>query len=237
MEIPREYIDNFTRVINALSDDAKKKLSKALEGIDATDLETLRAEIIAVMDAILMPYTDNAAAVAATFYDGLRELFGISDGFYALSESLRRSETTAAAVTAYTAAVPELNDELKRQLYKQVGYEVKRAANECMAYNAKRDPQKPKWARVPKYTPVEYRPWSKELGVTHNKQLAETGTCEFCTMLASRGFAYHTEETASHAHDRCDCVIVASWDKDNPAVQGYDPDALYREWKDLKDKG
>jgi len=237
VEIPREYIDNFSKVINAISDDAKKKLSKALENIKADDLETLRSEILAVMDVILSPYTDNAAAVAATFYDGLREWFGISDGFYALSNSMRSAETTATAVTAYTAAVPELNDELKRQLYKQVGYEVKRAANECMAYNAKRDPKKPKWARVPKYTPVEYRPWSKELGVTHNKQLAETGTCEFCTMLASRGFSYHTAETASHAHDRCDCVIVASWDKDNPAVQGYDPDALYREWKDLKDKG
>lgn len=237
MEIPRAYIDNFNTVINKLSDDAKKKLSIALDKVDASDFYAMREEIIAIMEAILMPYTDNAAAVAATFYDGLRELFGISDGFYALSESMRRSETTAAAVTTYTSMAPELNDELKRQLYKQVGYEIKRAANECMAYNAVRDPKKPKWARVPKYTPTVYKPWSKESGVTHNKQLAQSGTCEFCTMLASRGFAYHTEETASHAHDRCDCVIVPSWDKGNPAVQGYDPDALYREWKDLEDNG
>lgn len=236
MEIPREYIDNFTRVINAISDDAKDKLSKALERIDATDLDALRTEIIAVMDLILAPYTDNAAAVAATFYDGLREWFGISDGFYALSESMRSANTTSSAVMAYTDKFPELDEKLKGQLFKQVGYEIKRAANECMEYNARRDPLKPKWARVPKYTPVDYVPWSKERGVTHNKQLNETGTCEFCTMLASRGFAYHTAETASHAHDGCDCVIVASWDKSNPSVQGYDPGRLYEEWKDLTRK-
>lgn len=236
MEIPREYIDNFTKVINAISDDAKKKLTKALEGIQADDLETLRTEIIAVMDLILAPYTDNAASVAATFYDGLREWFGISDGFYALSDSRRSTATTASAVMAYTEKFPKLDEDLKGQLYKQIGYEVKRAANECMEYNAKRDPLKPKWARVPKYTPVVYKPWSKERGVTHNKQLEAAGTCPYCLMLASRGFAYHTAETASHTHDGCDCVIVSSWDKSNPAVQGYDTDRLYKEWKDLASK-
>lgn len=228
MEIPREYIDNFTRVINALSDDAKKKLSKALEGIDATDLETLRAEIIAVMDLILAPYTDNAAAVAATFYDGLREYQGIADGFYALSESMRQYETTAGAVYTYTEKHPQLDDELMRQLERQVGYEIKRAANECVAFNSKRDPLKPKWARVPKFTPTTYAPWSGKPGVTHNKELAQSGTCLFCTMLASRGFAYQSQETASHAHDGCDCTIVPSWKK--ATIKGYDPDALYDEW-------
>lgn len=228
MEIPREYIDNFTRVVNAISDDAKKKLKKALEGINATDLEQLRAEIIAVMDLILTPYTDNAAAVAATFYDGLRDLFGISDGFYAISESMRQYETTAGAVYAYTEKHPQLDDELVRQLTKQVGYEIKRATNECIAFNAQRDPKPAKWARVPKFTPTTYAPWSGKPGVTHNKELAQSGTCMFCTMLASRGFAYQSQETASHAHDGCDCVIVPSWRK--TSIKGYDPNALYDEW-------
>lgn len=228
MEIPREYIDNFSKVINALSDDAKKKLSCALENIHADDLETLRTEILRVMDLILTPYTDNAAAVAATFYDGLREYQGIADDFYALSNSMRQYGTTAGAVYTYTEKHPQLDDDLKKLLTSQIGYEIKRAANECIAYNAARDPRKPKWARVPEYTPTVYAPWSKKQGVTHNKQLAEHGTCMFCIMLASRGFAYQRQETASHAHDNCDCVIVPGWK--NVTIQGYDKDALYNEW-------
>ena len=230
MEIPREYIDNFTKVINALSDDAKKKLARALESIRADDLETLRTEILRVMDFILTPYTDNAAAVAATFYDGLREYQGIADDFYALSNSMRQYGTTAGAVYTYTKKHPQLDDELKRQLTKQVGYEIKRAANECMAYNAKRDPKRPMYARVPEYTPTIYAPWSKESGVTHNKQLSSHGTCMFCELLASRGFAYHSEETASHAHDDCDCVIVPSWR--SVTVKGYDPKKYEKKYTD-----
>ena len=58
-----------------------------------------------------------------------------------------------------------------------------------------------------------------------------TGTCMFCTMLASRGFVYHSADTASHAHPDCNCRIVPSWDKKNPAVEGYDPDKYYDMWK------
>ena len=54
-------------------------------------------------------------------------------------------------------------------------------------------------------------------------------TCSFCIMLASRGFVYHSESTASHAHANCDCRITPSWDK-SPTAQGYDPDAYYDEW-------
>lgn len=229
--IPRAYLDNFNGVIHALSDDAKAKLAKALERVDASNIDDLRTELIAILEAILLPYTDNAAAVAAVFYDGLRAYEGLSDGFYAISQSMRQTSTTAAAVHVFTEKHPELDDILKRQLAMQVGYEIKRATNMCIEYNAKRDPARPRWARVPEYTPTVYKPWSKEPGVTHNKELAATGTCMYCTMLASRGFAYHSAETASHTHDDCDCVVVPGFDK-LTKVEGYDPDALYREWKD-----
>jgi hypothetical protein len=41
---------------------------------------------------------------------------------------------------------------------------------------------------------------------------------------------YHSEETASHAHANCNCVITPSWDK-SPLAQGYDPDKYYDMWK------
>lgn len=227
--IPRAYLDNFNEVIKALSDDAKAKLEKALERVDASNIDALRSELIAILEAILQPYTDNAAAIAAVFYDGLRAYEGIADGFYALSDSRRSPYTTVGAVYAYTQKHDTLDDVLKRQLVKQVGYEIKLATNECIEYNAKRDPLEPRWARVPQYTPVTYKPWSKEKGVTHNKELAAKGTCLFCDLLASRGFDYHSKETASHAHDDCDCVIVPGFKKDTK-VEGYNKEKYENEY-------
>lgn len=228
--IPRSYIDNFTKAVNALSDDGKQKLAKALEQLDETVTYDVLVEI---METLLGPYTDSAAAVAATFYDGLREWFGIDDGFYATSEGMRVPYITEGTVSKVmdgkNAAI--LTDEMQAVLLDQVDYEVRRTANLTIERNAKRDPLKPKYARVPSVTPEMYAPWSKKRGVTHNKFLAETGTCMFCTMLASRGFAYHTAETASHSHPGCDCRIVPSWDKNNPSVEGYDKDLYYDMWK------
>lgn len=91
----------------------------------------------------------------------------------------------------------------------EVDRETRKAANTCMARNAERDSTKPKWARVPQ---------GKD-------------TCPTCLMLASRGFAYNSKDAAEHSHPNCDCVVVCSWDKKNPALEGYDPDEYYDRWK------
>lgn len=214
MVIPREYIDNFTRVINLASGDAQARLARALESVVIDDIATARDEIIAIMDTILGPYTDNVAAVAAAFYDGLREMSGAKAEYTAEAVSNRNPDATAGAVRAFMETQVEGKpfSELENLLLQRADYEVKRAANECVAHNARKDPARPKWARVP----------------------SGVDTCQFCIMLASRGFAYQSEETASHAHANCDCRIVPSWDK-SPAVQGYDPDLYYDMWKHPED--
>ena len=229
-EIPRSYIDNFTKAVNVLSGDAQKKLAKALEKVDETVTYDMLVEIV---ETVLGPYTDNAAAVAAAFYDALREWFGIDDGFMATSEGMRVPYITEGTVAKVMDGndVAQLTTDMQTALLDQVDYEMRRTANLTIERNAKRDPLKPKYARVPSVTPEVYEPWSKKRGVTHNKFLAETGTCMFCTMLASRGFAYHSADTASHSHPGCDCRIVPSWDKQSPAVEGYDPELYYDMWK------
>ena len=86
-------------------------------------------------------------------------------------------------------------------------------------FTAEKDPSKPKYARVP-----------------------QGRTCAFCTMLASRGFAYWSEESAggrgnSYHHD-CDCRIVPSWGETH--IEGYDParlKAMYQAAKQAAGKG
>lgn len=208
--IPRRYVENFTRTVNGISADARRRLGAALERISVDDIAAARDEIIAVMDALLGPYTDNVAAVAAVFYDGLRAQAGISDGFEAQADSRRNPEATAGAVRAFmqTQVDGQPFEVLENLLEDRADYEIKRAANECVAHNAKIDPKRPKYARVP--TGAE--------------------TCMFCIMLASRGFVYSTEEMASHAHANCDCRLVPGFDG-YTSVEGYDPDLYYDMWK------
>lgn len=62
-------------------------------------------------------------------------------------------------------------------------------------------------------------------------------TCDWCLMLASRGFVYYTEgDAAAGSHMHCDCLCVPGRGGDtfNDAtqVEGYDPDALYQAWRE-----
>lgn len=81
----------------------------------------------------------------------------------------------------------------------------------------------------------------EESAKKHGKKFARvpTGatTCEWCTMLASRGFVYASEKSAGGGlyhgtemdayHSFCDCQIVVS---DDDSVEGYDPSIYYDEY-------
>lgn len=212
MQIPRSYIENYSKALNIVSSKARAALADALMKVDYTaDVASIRNAVIAIMLPACGASAIMAARLAAEFYNGLRARFGIDDGFMALVDSRREPEATEGAIRAFA---DKLDDSIpnvaafQQLCADRIDYETRKAANECVAYNAKNDPKKPRWARIP--TGAE--------------------TCEFCIMLASRGFVYHSEETASHAHAHCDCRVVPSWDK-SPLVQGYDPDKYYDMWK------
>ena len=214
MKIPRSYLENYSRALNVVSDRARTQLVDALERIDYTaDVASIREAVIAIMQPACGASSTMAARIAADFYDGLRARFGIADGFMAEVDSLREPDATDGAIRAFAQALVDgkPHEQFIGKCVDRIDYETRRAANECMAYNARRDPKKPRWARIP--TGAE--------------------TCKFCIMLASRGFVYHSEETASHAHAHCDCRVVPSWDK-SPTAQGYDPDAYYKQWREMQ---
>lgn len=211
MQIPRSYVENYSKALNVVSDRARAQLVDTLARVDYTaDVADVRNAVIAIMQQACGASSTMAARLAADFYDGLRARFGIDDGYMAEVDSRREPEATEGAVRAFAQ---DLVDEKPVEQFigkcaDRIDYETRRAANECMAHNARRDPRKPKWARVP----------------------VGSETCSFCIMLASRGFAYQNEDTASHAHANCDCRVIVSWDK-SPSAQGYDPDKYYEMWK------
>lgn len=211
-DIPRAYVDGFTRAINRVSEGARKGLADALASIDMSqDVATVREQVIAAMQIWCGGATDQAAVLAAAFYDGLREIeLGAPMG--AVASSGRNPDATDGAVRAFAQKLVDGRpDEFVALCLERLDYETKVAANEAVLINGHRDSRRPRYARVP--------------------DGAET--CDFCLMLASRGFVYQSEAAASHAHSGCDCRTVPSWG--TRGVEGYDPRAIYGRWQDAID--
>ena len=229
--IPRAALDYVTEQINGLSADAQAKVLKVLQALDwkpddADNVAACRQAVVEALASIMPTYTDAAAQASADFYDASREMM-VGEPLGAQAISGYDPRKTEGAVRSFVRFVLEDRVEaFNDQVLQRIDYETKRAAGTSMIENGKRDPLKPRYARVP------------------------TGpeTCAFCIMLASRGFVYHTEGTAGavdHYHANCDCRIVCGWDTyasgvsrrraADVEVEGYDMDALYDQYvEDLR---
>lgn|GEM_PF-3006524 len=83
-------------------------------------------------------------------------------------------------------------------------------AHRTIMQNAASDKSRPRFARVP----------------------VGADTCEFCVMLASRGFVYATKKSAGELgqyHSNCRCLIAPGWG-DPPRVEGYDPEKYFEQF-------
>lgn len=213
MEIPRSLLDELSAEVNALSGAAQAQATIALNNLfaewDGNDYDALRTAAIALLETILGAYTDLSAARAAESYDAMRAAQAVGGTYAAIADSRRRPGATQGALYAMTKTLEQTQsvDRFRAEVLDRVDTEVRRAANQCIAHNAGRDPKKPRYARVP---------------------VGET--CGFCLMLASFGYQYTSEEAASHAHRHCNCRVVPSFG--DAEVSGYDPDAMYGRYND-----
>jgi hypothetical protein len=211
-EIPRAYIDRFTQAINQLSDESRAMLAEELAGIDMSqDVATIRDQAIEIMQKWCGGATDMVALLAAEFYSGLREI-EIGEASTPLALSGRVPEATSESVRAFAQHVVDGDPQGFVDLcLERLDYEMRVSAANTVIENGRRDRRKPKYARVP--TGAE--------------------TCDFCLMLASRGYVYSSEVGASHTHNGCDCRVVPSWG--GSKVEGYDPKAIKERWQDAID--
>lgn len=210
--IPRAYVDNMTRAVNQLSEAAQRELADRLAKVDFDQpVAKVREQVIAIMQAICGGSTDLAAMLAAEFYDGLRE-YEIGERMGAVAVSGRVPAATDGAVRAFAEKLVDGEPEQFVTLCQErVDYEIKRATAESVLGNGMRDRDKPRYARVP----------------------TGSETCDYCLMLASRGFVYRSLAAASHFHSGCDCRVVPSWEAHE--VEGYDPEELYARWQEAVD--
>lgn len=207
--IPRSYIENYSKTLNLASEKARESLVVALTQLDySRPVAEIRDAVISIMQVACGASTDVAARLAADFYDGLRVRM-VGESLGAVAESMRNPDATDGAIRAFIQIIVDGGDTdaFIDQCASRLDYEMRKAANLCTFENAKRDPLKPKWARIP--------------------EGAET--CAYCLILASRGFAYTTEQMASHTHENCDCRLVPGWGVAD--IEGYAEE--HQRYKDI----
>ena len=216
--IPRAAVDFLTEEVNGISADAQARVLRVLQGIRWTpeNVAECRDLVIQALATVMPTYTTMAAQASADFYDAARELVvGEKMGARAISDfDMRKTEGAVRGFVRFVldGRVDTFND----QVLQRIDYEMKRSAGESMFANGRRDPRRPKFARVP------------------------TGdeTCDFCLMLASRGFVYTSEATAGaikldHYHSGDDCRVICQWG--DGGVEDYDTKAIYGRWQDSID--
>ena len=213
--IPRAAVDFLTEEINGISADAQARVLEVLQGINWTpeNIAQCRDLVIQALAAVMPTYTTMAAQASADFYDAARELV-VGEKMGAKAISGYDEAKTAGAVRAFVRFVLDGRvDTFNDQVLQRVDYEMKLSAANSTIENGRRDKRKPRYARVP--TGAE--------------------TCDFCLMLASRGFVYNSQSTASmgHVHSGCDCRIVVGWD--GMEVDDYNPSSIYDRWQDAID--
>ena len=213
--IPRAAVDFLTEEVNGISADAQARVLEVLQGIQWTpeNIAECRDLVLQALASVMPTYTTMAAQASADFYDAARELVvGERMGAKAISDfDMRKTE---GAVRGFVRFV--LRDEVQTfndQVLQRIDYEMKRSANMSVVENGRRDPKKVRYARVP----------------------TGSETCDFCLMLASRGFVYQSEGTAGagHTHYACDCRCIPGWD--GMEVEDYDPRSIYNRWQDAID--
>lgn len=192
-------------------------LSTWFWGLNFSNPYQVTAAIEDFLPQLITQYGDVAATIASDYFDLVRANAGIEPNY---RSTLTPADVEDLGPSIGWAAQGLYQDDLNpadvlNRLVETVDVRVKEAGTNTLVNNADRDPYKPKYARVP-------------VG----------DTCEFCRLLGSQGFAYHSEHSAKFGsdgdkyHNDCDCQIVVDYDVTNPSLAGYEPDKLFKEYEE-----
>ncbi|MGW9021272.1 VG15 protein [Leucobacter chromiiresistens] len=182
----RDRLTAGQRRVADLARDALDELWSTYSGLPPAQFQELLLEL---MPALVSDYGKVAGTAAAEWYEQARaEALGGNYRAIAVTEAnleaVRESAQWAGGAIAdgdLSAARARFGEVLDRN--------VKQAGRSTIVENARRDPARPRFARIP----------------------SGSKTCAFCTMLASRGAVYYSADTAgalNRWHGGCNCQQV-----------------------------
>lgn len=214
----RDEITRFSTGVDKATALAVRDLEKFWWLLDFDTPAQAREAVLDFVPKLVSVYGDVAGAAALQWYEELRAKASRKLPEYTPTISPGvPEEDIRSVVRAHAGAFWEGDPWGALEAVKKgVDTWVKYSGRDTIARNVKLDPAKPRFARVP-----------------------SGKTCAFCSMLASRGWVYHSEETAgavSKFHEHCDCQIVPSWEHKDAHVRGFDPDADYERYRAARAK-
>ncbi len=205
MATNRTRFDQYTQATVGL----RKLVTEALDKILTVTLPLPALEAKEAIETLVGQLVAEYGAIAATLAADYFSLSRIDAGVRTPHRVQKAKPNTDKlgpgigwALERLFQEVPE-PESVTARMHKVVDIAVKETGTDTLALNAKADKAKPRFGRVP-------------VGKT----------CDFCRMLGSRGFVYASAKSAGELtafHDKCDCQIVCSWDKE-PSLEGYNPD-------------
>lgn len=139
--LPRKYIDNYSKVLDALCEKAQRETAAALGKLNFADVAAVRQPVIDLMQAICAAYAESAATVGARFYELCRKN-ALGGEYEAIAESGRVPNATRIAVLGILKKYEENRNAVSMitQLLERVEWETRAAANECVMRNTQIDP-------------------------------------------------------------------------------------------------
>lgn len=210
--ITRKQIAAIRGRIEGLDASTQRAVEAALANLDPGDYEAMRRALEVVLRPVIETSAQLSAELAASVYNSWR----MAD-IGATVEVAARSVFNDVKYTSMvnTALSKSSIEEAVNVVMSYVGYTNRASYSSTMFAAGKADSRRPRFARVPE----------------------DDEACDFCMMLASRGFeySYGVDGDNVHNHAKCRCTYVASW-SDDPKAQGYDDKAWYDRWQNALDE-
>lgn len=221
--ISRQDLNDYGNRNRTLNNMASNELSGYMRALNYEDPESAQTALLRVTLAIMQTYGAALAQNSTQFFETTNSLTAVST-----TEVVEKTLFSEAQLAALKSAV---------------AFAVSLAAAGAVAYATKALVQKVRTRlKVIPFVVMERN--AERHGLKYARVPRGETTCEFCTMLASRGFVYNSRESASgHSigregfpidavHDDCDCEIVCEKDEE---IEDYDPGFYYEEYSEARD--
>lgn len=215
MRISRGDLQYYRSVLDDIAQQATDYVRDAIERLgDGQGVTAMRDAAIEALRESVGIHGEMSQSLAAQLFDEVCSMEGIGPYTFELMDDIIDFAMLEEKVRYFARSLVE--DESSAKFLNDCGvladFYARRSNYESMVRNCYRNHVR--YARVP----------------------TGTDTCDFCLMLASRGFVYYDQaraEEGSHMH--CDCVVVPGNGADamSPTqIEGYDPIGLYDLWQD-----
>lgn len=173
---------------------AQSDLAAFWVAADALPVEELRVALAEILPGIGLTYGDAAAALGAEWFETAREASGAPGSFApVLAEQPDQGRWASLANWAtQTMVKPDAPQGARQIVLKRVDGGLQRSIaaqhRETIMRSSIADPAAKGWRRV---------------GVGDS--------CEFCSMLLSRGAVYTEASVRFRSHDHCNCAAAPAW--------------------------